>query len=542
MNINEAINYSIKNFLSENNFKKKFPEEYEYIIDHTFDCDTFTERKYKIYNNIKETPICPICGKKSKFHNFTIGYGKYSCSKKCAHIIATKTNQGNLNNLSKEEKRNKYWLSGEETRIKNNYKSPFNNKNIMDKIDFKEVCKNSQIKLKELRKDKNWYNNWHNKIAESNKSIEKINKIKNTRKLWSDEYKKEVYEKASLSYYKTKLGNLYNDFIDDIKFKEKCKELKYNIINISKYYNVSYACILSKFHKLGLKDKIRNLSSYENYIEKWLKEHNIKYIKHDRTIIKPLELDFYLPDYNIAIEFNGNWAHSEIQGKDKNYHINKYKSCLLKNIRLISIWEWEYLNNSTKLLNWLESLLNDNKVKIFARKCIIKELDKSTYNNFVNLYHLQGSTKDKSINIGLYYNNELVEVMSFTKSRYNKNYEYELLRLCSKYNHLIIGGANKLLKYFIDNYKPNSIISYCDNNKFNGNIYEKLGFKYNNTTIGKHWVLGNIHISNNLLLKYGADKLIGTNKGKGSNNELVLLENNYLPYYDCGQSSYIMLF
>ena len=65
--------------------------------------------------------------------------------------------------------------------------------------------------------------------------------------------------------------------------------------------------------------------------------------------------------------------------------------------------------------------------------------------------------------------------MTFSKPRFNKNYDYELLRLCSKKFTNIVGGASKLFKYFISKYKG-SIISYTNRRFSNGNIYRQLGF------------------------------------------------------------------
>jgi hypothetical protein len=66
--------------------------------------------------------------------------------------------------------------------------------------------------------------------------------------------------------------------------------------------------------------------------------------------------------------------------------------------------------------------------------------------------------------------------MTFGKSRYNKNYQYELIRFCNKINTVVTGGASKIFKYFIRNYNPESLISYADLRYSNGALYEKLGF------------------------------------------------------------------
>ena len=114
-----------------------------------------------------------------------------------------------------------------------------------------------------------------------------------------------------------------------------------------------------------------------------------------------------------------------------------------------------------------------NRSRCYARQCIVKEIDRNTAAKFINEYHLLGYTNDK-IRIGLYYKDELVSVMTFGRPRYNRKYEYELVRYCSGWN--VVGGAEKLFDYFLKQYDPQSIVSYCDKSKFRGDIYTSLGF------------------------------------------------------------------
>ena len=129
--------------------------------------------------------------------------------------------------------------------------------------------------------------------------------------------------------------------------------------------------------------------------------------------------------------------------------------------------------------------------------------------------------------------------MTFGKPRYNKKYEYELIRFCS--SDKVVGGAEKLFKYFVNTYAPKSIISYCDLSKFTGKTYSKLGFTYLQTSIGKHWynTKTNQHITDNLLRQQGFDRLFKTNYGKGTSNEQLMLENGFVEIYDAGQATYI---
>ena len=162
--------------------------------------------------------------------------------------------------------------------------------------------------------------------------------------------------------------------------------------------------------------------------------------------------------------------------------------------------------------------------------------------SFLNIYHLQETCKGQLICLGLYFENKLVQLMTFGKPRYNKNYEYELLRLCSDSNYIIVGGAEKLFKYFIPNYFPKSIISYCDNSKFSGDVYYRLGMslsKYG--TPSAHWYSPelNKHITDNLLRQQGFDRLLGKDFGsfgKNTDNEELMIFHGFVKIFDCGQS------
>lgn len=218
------------------------------------------------------------------------------------------------------------------------------------------------------------------------------------------------------------------------------------------------------------KNYIKEETSFQNYIKQL--EDNI--IFNDRTLIKPLELDIFIPDKKIAFEFNGLYWHSEACGKDKNYHINKTKLCEEQGIQLIHIFEDEWINKSFIVKSRIKHLLGLTKYKIFGRKCEVKEIKPILAKKFLNKYHIQGYTPAK-VNLGLFYKNRLVACMTFSKPRFNKKYDWELIRYVTISNFSILGGASKLLKYFRKNNKG-SIISYADKRWSKGNLYKQLGF------------------------------------------------------------------
>ncbi|MFW6029325.1 MAG: DUF7487 domain-containing protein [Halanaerobiales bacterium] len=214
-------------------------------------------------------------------------------------------------------------------------------------------------------------------------------------------------------------------------------------------------------------------SKYEKELYDWFLSLGINnIIKNDRTVLCGKELDLYLPDYNLAIEFNGLYWHSELQGKNQNYHLEKTLECEKYNIQLIHIFEDEWLNKQDIVKSIIRGKLRLTN-KLYARKCIIKEIDNQR--DFLDRNHLQGHI-NSSVNIGLYYNNELISCLSLGKPRYNKRYDWEILRFANKLDTSIIGGFAKMLSYFKKHYNG-TIITYSDRRYFDGSIYRNNGFE-----------------------------------------------------------------
>lgn len=213
-------------------------------------------------------------------------------------------------------------------------------------------------------------------------------------------------------------------------------------------------------HQSGLEVLLQNFIS-ENYNKEMLTNHRIG----------GKEMDVYLPEDNIAFELNGVYWHSELY-KGRNYHKDKTDICLNNNIQLIHIWEDDWIYKNTILKSMILNKIGNASNKIYARKCDIKEItDNYVIKKFLNNNHIQGWV-GSTVKIGLYYNKKLVSIMCFKK---NKDM-YDLNRYCSILNTSIVGGASKLLKYFINNYS-NNIVTFSDNSYSNGDLYKKIGFK-----------------------------------------------------------------
>lgn len=238
--------------------------------------------------------------------------------------------------------------------------------------------------------------------------------------------------------------------------------------------------------------KTRESNSYERKIKKISKEENTLYeyiksiydgniIQSNRSILSGKELDIYLPDYKIAIEYNGLYSHQhrpsetkECLIKGKSYHLQKTLDCAKQGIHLLQFYSDEWLLKKDIVKSVIASKLNLNQ-KIFARKCEKIIIETHQKNNFLNDNHIQGEDKSK-IKLGLLYEDDLVCVMTFCKSRFNKNYKWELSRFSNKMGINVIGGFSKLLKWFRKDYDGN-IVSYADRRYSNGNVYLKNGFE-----------------------------------------------------------------
>ena len=226
-----------------------------------------------------------------------------------------------------------------------------------------------------------------------------------------------------------------------------------------------------------------NQSKAENEIKDWLRQININILPNERFYYdgkKYHELDVYLPEKNIGVEFNGIYYHSELSGnKDSKYHLTKTNFFKKKNIQVLHIFDNEWINKKEIVKSIILSKLGIYQNKIFARKCELKEISNKQAVNFYEQNHLQGKINSK-VNIGLFFNNELVQCVSFSKVRFNKKskeqYEYELTRSATILNTTIVGGFSKCLKYFVNNYS-NSIITYADKRISIGNVYSNNNFK-----------------------------------------------------------------
>ena len=398
---------------------------------------------------------------------------------------------------------------------------------VLEKYGTEFVTQNEEIKNKIAATNLERYGN---KVAVISKPIQEKIRLHNLEK-WGTEYSigsPEIQEKIRKTNIE-KYGTPY--LLQVAEFKEKA------IQTCLERYGVAYNCLTDNCINAG-----GNIISKVNLqFKKKLDENNIPNALEFRIVNR--SYDFKVRN-KILVEINPSFTHTSTQGvqtnlknftpKDPDYHYNKSMLAQANGYQCIHVWDWD---DVSKII----ALFKDREV-LHARDLVIGEVGAKECNEFLNTYHLQGTCNSQNIRLGLYKGTELIEIMTFGEPRYNRNYQYELLRLCTKTEYNVVGGAEKLYKYFLKTYKPNSIISYCDNSKFNGDVYKRLGMTLaDRGKVSKHWynVLTDRHITDNLLRMRGYSQLHNdTEHKKGEDNELLMYMHGYLEVFDCGQSTY----
>jgi hypothetical protein len=327
------------------------------------------------------------------------------------------------------------------------------------------------------------------------------NKIKETieqNKLSNPNYCLEINE-ASRNTSRSKYGTdhhrqrAYNDdtlaFLSDMtRFTNEVTND--SIENLAITYNISPYPIYTRMKQLGLSPTVGLPSMFETEILTYVQSLYTGTVKTgDRSILAPKELDIYVPDISLAIECNGAYWHSELNGRGKYYHANKTNDCAAKNIRLIHIWQHQWVTKKPIVESMVMHTLGKSKI-IYARKCEVQLLTPGVSSAFFDANHIQGSCS-AMIHLGLHHNGELVSCMSFSKPRYNKKYEWELIRFASKCGHTVTGGASKLFSFFTKTYSAATVISYSDRSRSTGKVYSMMGFDFVNSSAPNYYYTQN---------------------------------------------------
>ncbi len=538
---------------------------------------------YDKYLRKENEGICLITNKETKFKNLVEGYYKYS-----GKGINSKSNEVKIKKEKTIQKKynvkNTFLLKSSKDKVKKiknkNQNKKYNRILLIDilrklsidknNIDQCQICgrlfdnTNSlirHIKIHNL-KLKKYYDLFFKKHDEGKCLISGLNTQFDSLKNGYRKYHKKYCQQSEEVINKIKEGQLqqliqriikYQDYFNVKIFTDQITKVTDHVdilcCKCNQIYQHSWYNIQLGYGKCpNCYSKNSYVSSYENELKEFLltkfKEEEILtsyrgLIQNDNN--RWLELDIYIPDKKVAIEFNGLYWHSENILKDPmNYHLDKTNKCLDKNVQLIHIFEDEWVLKKDIIKNVIIQKLGINNTKrIHARKCEIKEIDVKTKNIFLDNYHLQGQDKS-NIKLGAFYNNELIAVMTFGYGNItrggnpNNKLIFELTRFATNHSYHIPGIASKLLSYFKRNYDWEQIFSYADRRWSQGNLYHKLGFELQHKTKPDYWYVDGI----NRIHRYNLRKTINDPKDVP---EWVLRQNEgYYRIWDCGKIKFVI--
>jgi predicted DNA binding protein len=469
----------------------QIPENDKIILMQTYNVDNIIASIYCLVNDVQPT-IC-LCGNKTKFQSFSVGFRK-SCSVSCSLKSFNKTN-----NITK-----------------NKNKAKDHKQSILEQLNFcvDEYKKEDNLKtISEIAKQFGVTNHSLRKHLSENGLI-----------IFGDIHKKRQNKKM--------LDN-FPELFDNNFFKlEQDKNKNSKVLAKELGLSPNTLCVYARNHELPFPNQ-NSISSAEFELSEFFGD-TIKLERNIRTIITPYEIDLYLPEFKLGIEYNGAYWHSEEKGKDKHYHITKQKLAEENNIKLIQIFDFEWENKKEQIKGYLNSLINKNINVIYGRNTTVKEISKIESKLFLDQNHIHGSINAK-YNFGLFHNNELISVLTLGKSRFTKKYDFEVLRFCTKIGFRIIGGLSKFIKFIKNNLTFNTIVSYSHRRLFNGESFIKAGFALSHKTEpGYFWA--NKYTSN-ILPRYKTQK---HKLNTVLTESQYMTSKNFVKVWDCGQLVFVL--
>ena len=303
----------------------------------------------------------------------------------------------------------------------------------------------------------------------ANNNLSKIDKIRQTinDRYGAPSFSQSLMDPSSLVLLHNSEWMRGQHYDKEKSLHEIASDLKVDVTTVSNY---------CRLHSIKVRTFSR--SHGERKLSTLLDNYQIVHIINTKDIIPPLELDIYIPSYNVAIEFSGLYWHSDKHERiNANYHANKRLRCQEQGIQLITIFEDELLHQERlAILKILSVLKKDPRDVTYARHCSIKCLTFEEASKFLNDYHMQGAGRG-SIRYGLVYKEQIVACMVFISQG---NGLFTLNRYAT--SKRVVGGFSKLLSCFKKTVVWKTIISFADLRWSIGAVYLKCGFTHSGDT------------------------------------------------------------
>jgi len=314
-----------------------------------------------------------------------------------------------------------------------------------------------------------------------------------------------------------------------IKFKECGHDYPIILRNIARPLGLTYS-------KGRCPDCNRWSSATAEKLISFIQDAGFSVEVNNRRILAGQEIDIYIPAHSLGIEINGNWWHSSFY-KPNDYHVNKLRAASDAGIKLLHFFSDEIDNQFDIVASIILQKLGISH-RIHARKCKVDYIEPAIGRKFVDNYHLQGKC-NASYYVGLFYEEELISLMSFRKPFVNSSHKWEIARFCTKSGITVVGGASRLLSFFEKQHEGN-IMTFSDERYSSGKVYEQLKFKLSHITApGYSYVAQGkrehrLKFQKHLLEKRGIDIT-------GKTEQQIMSELKIPRIYDCGHKVWIKI-
>ncbi|WQJ53851.1 MAG: homing endonuclease [Wendovervirus sonii] len=498
-----------------------------------------SERFYCWVNGLKEIPKCPVCGKPKKFHCFNRGYFSTCGDKACKSAMIAKSNKESYRDWDKIQEKMRKTYAEKHNGYTHNMQNPEFKIKFFDEYAKNHngekcgVCSEKAIEKRNMTFEENGgiRKTLENGIINKYGSLSECAKINNVHraKIKSDNDRQQLIERLF------EMGYIYISDESKNIAKIQCQRCNHVFSMSRQAINVHYRngnlnfCPICDFKDMTFR------SNFEKEVGNEIRQFYKGEILCNRYI-NGYECDIIIPEMKIAIECNGVYWHTE-QYKEKDIHQIKKIKVEESGYNLIQIWEddWKDTVKHDIIISRMKSKLWLSE-KIYARKCIIKEVSGKEAKKFLDTNHIQGYVP-ASYKYGLFYNDELVEIITIGKTRklISGNEKcLELYRLCTKKGYNVIGGFSKLLSYFRKNISAEKIISYadCDWCKINDNGYEKAGFKYiKMSSPGYYYNINGIRVNR---INYTKNKLVKDGFDINKTEIEIMHDRGYFRIFDSG--------
>jgi hypothetical protein len=477
------LNEEFIQLLSQNKINKlqsylnKNKNQLEVLKDETsfLDSPSISERLYCLKYGIKQRLVCEN-GNPLKYIKFGQGYSEFcnnpvncDCKKTKVRDKKIKTNlkkYGTEWPSQSKEVQEKYRKTNLEKYGVSNWAKTTDSKNI--KINFwKNISHDAKFKISTKRQITNL-----KKYGVLNPSqIETVKQKK----------KRTTLKNHGVEFFKQK--NIKKETLailnDEKEFKNIVNEK--TIKDIKTILDIDSTTITNYCHRYDCRNLIKNdrSSRLEDMVKKICMDYQIKLIHNDRKIIYPMELDFYFPTIQVAIECHGLFWHSQLRGgKDANYHFKKWESCRSQGITLYQYFEDEFENSLELIKSKILYLNNKCQGRILGARRMEVNWLKNTQEefDFYNKNHIQGPRLDRTFTVGGWITPNILSACMSVKINKDQN-QMEIVRFSTDISNRYPGAFTKILTWIIKQLQfKGEVLSWSDNRHSNGHLYQANGF------------------------------------------------------------------